>query len=113
MALSFLYLIIRHLTDSITLLTRSDAAKTAEILLLRHEIAILRRQIKHPAGRWSSGTGPGHTVGRGRPGPYRRAQSRAEPAHAARWYGGRSSPVQVTSTCGSGSPKRVRTCWAS
>jgi len=53
MALSFLYLIVRQLTDSIALLTRSDAAKTAEILLLRHEIAILRRQIKQPRRSWA------------------------------------------------------------
>jgi putative transposase len=53
MALSFLCLIVRQLTDSIALLTRSDAAKTAEILLLRHEIAILRRQIKQPRRSWA------------------------------------------------------------
>jgi hypothetical protein len=53
MALSFLYRIVRHPTDSIALLTRSDAAKTAEILLLRHEIAILRRQIKQPRRSWA------------------------------------------------------------
>jgi hypothetical protein len=29
-------------------LARSDAAKTTEILLLRHENAVLRRQIKRP-----------------------------------------------------------------
>jgi hypothetical protein len=53
MALSFLYLIVRQLTHSIALLTRSDAAKTAEILLLRHEIAILRRQVKQPRRSWA------------------------------------------------------------
>jgi hypothetical protein len=32
MALSFLYLIVRQLTDSIALLTRSDAANTATVV---------------------------------------------------------------------------------
>jgi putative transposase len=53
MALSFLYLIVRQLTDSIALLTRSDASKAAEILLLRHEIATLRRQVKQPRRSWA------------------------------------------------------------
>src|SRR5687767_14452569 len=43
MTLTFVYLIVRQFTESIALVARNDAAKTAEILLLRHEIAILRR----------------------------------------------------------------------
>jgi putative transposase len=53
MALTFVYLIIRQLTDSLALLTRTDTAKTVEILLLRHEIAILRRQVKRPYRSWA------------------------------------------------------------
>jgi putative transposase len=53
MALTFVYLIVRQLTDSLALLARSDTAKTAEILLLRHEIAILRRQVKRPCRSWA------------------------------------------------------------
>jgi putative transposase len=36
----------------LTLLTRSDAAKDVEILVLRHEVTVLRRHNPHPRLTW-------------------------------------------------------------
>jgi hypothetical protein len=53
MALTLIYLIYRQQLAWLAVLARDDAAKTAEILLLRHENTILRRQIKRPRRTWA------------------------------------------------------------
>ncbi|HZC98928.1 MAG TPA: hypothetical protein VFA46_01660 [Actinomycetes bacterium] len=47
MALSFLYLMTRRLLGS----ARSEHAKDIEIAVLRHQLAVLRRQVKRPEFR--------------------------------------------------------------
>jgi hypothetical protein len=48
---SFVYLAVRNLFALVPLLTRSRRSKELEILVLRHELAILRRQGRRPQVR--------------------------------------------------------------
>jgi putative transposase len=47
------YLLMIRVFDWLTLLARSDISKDVEILVLRHEVAVLRRQIPRPKPDWA------------------------------------------------------------
>ena len=52
MAFRLAYLTLARLLSWLALLAQSDTAKDAEILVLRHEIAVLRRHNPRPALTW-------------------------------------------------------------
>jgi putative transposase len=48
-----MYLIFRQLVAWLGLLARGSRSKNAEILVLRHEVAVLRRQVSRPRLSWA------------------------------------------------------------
>ena len=53
MPLRFAYLAALRVFGWLALLARSDRAKDAEILILRHQVAVLQRQVKTPRLSWA------------------------------------------------------------
>ncbi len=48
-----LYFLMARLFGWLALLVRSDTSKGMEILMLRHEVAVLRRQVGRPKLDWA------------------------------------------------------------
>jgi hypothetical protein len=48
---SFVYLVFRRLVELVCWMFRSEDAKEIDILVLRHELEVMRRQVHRPACR--------------------------------------------------------------
>src|SRR4051812_15081678 len=48
MSVSLVYLLLRRVLQMLTQLARDDVAKDVELLVLRHQVAVLRRQVHRP-----------------------------------------------------------------
>jgi putative transposase len=48
MSASLVYLLLRQVLHMLTQLARDGGAKDVEILVLRHQVAVLRRQVPRP-----------------------------------------------------------------
>ena len=53
MSLRLLYLITIRVFGWLVLLGRSEASKDTEIMMLRHEVTVLRRQVACPKSDWA------------------------------------------------------------
>ncbi len=53
MGLRLLYLIVTRVFGWLVLLGRGQASRDAEIMVLRHEVAVLRRQVTRPKPDWA------------------------------------------------------------
>jgi hypothetical protein len=53
MALRLLYLILCQLLGWLALLAQRSATKDTELLVLRHQLAVLRRQVARPRFDWA------------------------------------------------------------
>jgi hypothetical protein len=53
MSLRLVYLAVHRVFGWLAVLARSDRAKDTEILILRHQVAVLQRQVKTPRLSWA------------------------------------------------------------
>ena len=53
MSVRFAYLAVVRIFGWLALLARSDRAKDAEILILRHDVAVLQRPVRTPRLSWA------------------------------------------------------------
>jgi putative transposase len=55
MRASLVYLLLRQVLQMLTQLTRDGGAKDIELLVLRHQVVVLRRQVHRPISNRPTG----------------------------------------------------------
>jgi putative transposase len=92
----------------LVLLARNDAAKDAEILALRHEVAVLRRQIARPGPDWVDRAVLAALAGR------LRLQRIVTPGTLPAWHralSGRNGPIRTGRDGRPGRSSACMSCW--
>ena len=62
MLIRLVYLFMVLVFGWLALLVRSDTVKDVEILVLRHEVSVLRRQVVRPRPDWADRVLPANTT---------------------------------------------------
>jgi hypothetical protein len=62
MSVSLVYLLLRQILQMLTQLARDGGAKDVELLVLRHQVAVLRRQVHRPRPATSRPGGAGSAI---------------------------------------------------
>ena len=109
MSLRFAYLAVLRVFGWLGLLARSDRAKDAEILILRHQVAVLQRQVRVPRLSWADRAVLAALVRLLPRGHLRQLRLIVSPRTLLRWHAGL---VRSRWACPRRSPGRPRTAQA-
>src|SRR4051812_8029067 len=95
-SLRLLYLIFQHMLGLVVLLGRASSAKDIELLVLRHEVAVLRRSNPRPRLEWADRVLEPHTPCHG---PH------APPCPWRHVYPAQAAPPRSQTSCCQGTPR--------
>ena len=110
MSLRFAYLAALRVVGWLALLARSDRAKDAEILILRHQVAVFQRQVKAPRLSWADRAILAALARLLPRGQLRQLQLLVSPRTLLRWHADLVRRRWTYPRPGAGRPARCRPC---